>query len=309
MSGRFRDDPTRLLRNRVDAGVWRRAYQIAGENANMLTKEQKEIERRLRIAELVAHRPKHLLGETKDIDEKEGIVVSMISTGELDRDSEVVIPGAFSESIPEFMKNPVVFFGHQHSEPPIGKALEMEDTKNGLRAVTQFARKESDFAALVFRLNVGGYLRAWSAGFIPLEYSEEPVTLGQKGITHTKAELFEYSNVGVPSNRGALTEFIKGIAGGMVSGLFSANTDPSDPAPIDPVVKEGRVLSAKNRDAIEAAIIALQELVSQDDVSREGKNVLREFATRKQMRDEDLDEIITNLTTFAGGIARRRAEI
>lgn len=274
----------------------------------MLTKEQKEIERRLKAAELVARRPKHILGETKDVDEKEGIVVSMISTGELDRDSEVVVPGAFAESIPAYMKNPIVFFGHQHDEPPIGKAIEMEDTKKGLWAVTQFARKESDFAALVFRLNVGGYLRAWSAGFIPLEYSEEPVARGQKGITHTKAELFEYSNVGVPSNRGALTEFVKGITSGKVSGLFTADAAPSDPALGDPLFKEGRVLSAKNRDAVEAAIAALRELISRDDASREGKEVVEQLATRKRMSDADLDEIIRNLTTFAGGVARRHAD-
>jgi HK97 family phage prohead protease len=288
------------LKEQIEPAVLRKLYRHAGETMDKKREDEERARTAIALADRLAHREKRMLGETKDIDEKQGIVAAMISTGGVDRDSEVVVPGAFKDSIPDFMKNPVVLWAHGHADPPIGKAIEMEDTPEGLRAVTQFAVKESPFAKMIFDLYAGGFLRAWSVGFIPKEYSEDAVADGQKGITHLKGELFEYSAVPVPSNREALTQMVKGV------GLLSEQVGLAKKLTV--ALKEGRVLSTKNRATVEAALDALQELLARDDASRENRESFTPPPTirRDPKVEAGIDEVIQALTAATGGFIRRR---
>src|SRR3990172_6749565 len=86
-------------------------------------------------SELVAGSPierKFLVGANLKIVDKElKIMEGYASTGDLDRDNEIIDPEAFRETMPRFMRNPVVMYGHETGgwQPlgkPIGKVLEWE---------------------------------------------------------------------------------------------------------------------------------------------------------------------------------------
>jgi len=130
----------------------------------------------------------------------EGQIRHYISTAALDRDHEIMTPkGA---DLKHYKKNPIVLWGHDYSQPEniVGKNIE---------------------AAQVYRLYKGGWIRAWSVGFIPLKghkpEKKELEKLGLMGLfgdppkpgevfyIHDKWSLLEYSTVAVPSNPEALT--------------------------------------------------------------------------------------------------------
>ncbi len=143
-----------------------------------------------------------------DIEPEERAVISTISTAAVDRDKEVVLPqGA---DLKNYRKNPVVLWAHQSTTPPIGKMAWIKTDKNkGLIAKTIFA--ETDRANEVYELYKGGFLKAFSIGFMSRE-SREPKEQDLKNHPewaevrriHSKWELFEYSAVPVPSNPEAL---------------------------------------------------------------------------------------------------------
>jgi HK97 family phage prohead protease len=150
----------------------------------------------------------------------EGQIRHYITTNALDRDHEIMMPkGA---DLKNYKKNPVVLWGHDYSEPDniVGKNLEINKDDKGLIALTQFNLQESK-AAQVYRLYKGGWIKAWSVGFIPLkghkpEQKEiekisiaglfgDPPKPGEVFYIHDKWSLLEYSTVAVPSNPEALT--------------------------------------------------------------------------------------------------------
>lgn len=137
----------------------------------------------------------------KDINEKNQSLTAFASTGDVDRDGEIIIPKAFENTLAEYRKNPVVLWAHNHAELPVGKSLEEKITEQGLIFTPQFA--DHDKARDVFKLYKSGYLNAFSVGFMPLKH-ELRVVDGKEIRHYTEVELFEVSAVPVPSNRGAL---------------------------------------------------------------------------------------------------------
>ena len=137
------------------------------------------------------------------ISEKDASLFAFASTGDVDRDNEIIDPGAFTETLQEYRKNPVVLWAHQHFNPPIGKSLSEQVRDDGLIFQPQFAVKENPQAALVWGLYKGGYLNAFSVGFIPGVYEERESKDAMVRV-YTQVELLEVSAVPVPSNRGAL---------------------------------------------------------------------------------------------------------
>jgi HK97 family phage prohead protease len=126
------------------------------------------------------------------------------STRDLDRTGEVVEPGAFAESLTEFLANPVLTYMHDWSNP-IGKVIDARIDEVGL-----FIRAEiSETAEKVWKLIREGILRAFSIGY---EVVEEKV-IG--GINHIlKLRLYEVAVVSIPANRRALFSVSKGLEAG-----------------------------------------------------------------------------------------------
>ncbi len=145
--------------------------------------------------------------EIKGVDENEKTITALVSTPTRDRMGEVV--DSEGADLKNFKKNPVVLFSHNSFVPPIAKALWIKKDPQGLLSKMQFA--DTQIAQEIFSLYKDGFMKAFSIGFIPKEWTDGD---GQKTPhrTFTKFELVEYSAVAVPANPDALTTaFDKGI--------------------------------------------------------------------------------------------------
>jgi len=119
----------------------------------------------------------------------------VISTDDIDRHGEIVDQKGIDFTA--YMKNPVVLWGHNHNQIPVGVTDEIY-TRN-LGAQTQTVAKgrfaDHEFAQTLRRLYDAKMLNTSSIGFIPKEYN---------GSTITKSELLEWSFVSIPANPYAL---------------------------------------------------------------------------------------------------------
>jgi HK97 family phage prohead protease len=141
------------------------------------------------------------IDKVEAVDEERSIV-ARVSTNDRDRDGEVVEPKGIDLS--NYSKNPCLLWAHRYDMPAIGKALWSKTDDKGLICKFQFA--PTQFADEIYQLYKGGYQRAFSIGFIPMDFdSVEKV--------HRKVSLLEVSAVPVPANQDALVleAYTKGI--------------------------------------------------------------------------------------------------
>jgi len=152
--------------------------------------------------------------------EGERAIVQYVSTRDMDREGEIVLPGGMN--LAEFRRSPVVLWGHNYSEPPIGSDSAIESDGYGLKAKTIYATTARGNECWTLRKE--GHLRTSSIGFVPLE----SVDVHDKGFTAAldavckdhaptlavrdkiqritkRALLLEHSDVSVPCNPNALT--------------------------------------------------------------------------------------------------------
>lgn len=141
----------------------------------------------------------------KDINEEDRSFTAIASDDSTDRHGESIKQDGWD--LTNFVKNPVVPWGHDYYMPPVAKAIEIGMVDGKLMFKPKFASIEelsedpsnpSDWAKFtdtIYRMYKGGYLRAFSVGFIPKE---------MEGDTFIKQELLEVSAVTVPSNPNAL---------------------------------------------------------------------------------------------------------
>lgn len=149
--------------------------------------------------------------EVKTIDIDNRRIDFIISTDAVDRMGDTVSVEGWD--LKAFKKNPVVLFGHDHSSPPVGKALrvKVEEVRKGKLALVsqaEFMSQEiSPFAFSIFQMFVEGFMKATSVGFIPMEFQfTEDQEKRPFGIDFTKQELIEFSTVPVPANPEALVD-------------------------------------------------------------------------------------------------------
>jgi len=145
----------------------------------------------------------------KSVNAESRTIDAVASTADIDRDNEKLLPSAFAETIGSFKSNPVILATHQHrldsgSSPVIGSALpgSIKITENELSFTMQFAT--TALGEEYWTLYRDGHMKAFSVGFIPLEWSDEKDEKLGYIRTLTKVELLEISAVPVPSNRRAL---------------------------------------------------------------------------------------------------------
>jgi hypothetical protein len=152
------------------------------------------------------------LCKATDINEEERSVVAVISTDAIDRDNEVLVPKGMDAE--NFRSNPVIPWSHNTFQPPIGKALWLKQGRKRITAKIKFATTE--LAEEVWQLFRGGFLKAFSVGFIPKE-GHRPTpddikanpALAEARFIFTKWELTEFSPVTVPANAEALALAVK----------------------------------------------------------------------------------------------------
>ncbi len=140
------------------------------------------------------------------VDEENHVIRGTFSTANEDRQGEIVDQNGWK--LEEFMANPVILFAHDHMQPAVAKCIELvKDAEGNLAGAIQFAYDEYDFAATLFRLYAGQYMRAFSVGFMNdvTEYDQANDT-----VTLRENTLYEISCVNVPANAMALA-YSKGV--------------------------------------------------------------------------------------------------
>lgn len=137
--------------------------------------------------------------ETREID-------FIASTAAYDRVGDSIDQNGWE--LGNYLKNPVVLYGHDYSGFPIGKASRIEVRSGQLVIRIQFAtREQNPDAEVAYQLAMGGFLNAVSVGFIPKEWSYRNETDGRpSGMDITRAELLEVSVVPVPCHPDAIVQ-------------------------------------------------------------------------------------------------------
>ena len=140
-----------------------------------------------------------------------------------DRDKEIILPEAYTEFKDVFMKNPVLLKFHNYWSESVGKIVDLTHDDFGMIMEVEFAPTEEGrkFASLY----KGGYMNAFSIGFIPKEWTspdgEDAVMMLSKfGLNKadirrifTSIEPLEVSCVPVPANRDAIVLQAKSFCG------------------------------------------------------------------------------------------------
>ena len=140
-------------------------------------------------------------------DGDDGVIVATASTGAIDRDGEIIVPGAFAKSLDRFVNDGAILACHQHrlpdgSPPMIGRPIYAKYTDQGALEVG-FKLGTSELAQKWAAAKADGTWRGVSVGFMPTDGEYKSVE-GRNVYHHKEAELFELSGVPVGSNRDAL---------------------------------------------------------------------------------------------------------
>lgn len=144
--------------------------------------------------------------DVREVDEERREITAMVSTETVDTYDTVLL--ASGAVLDRFMRNPVVLFGHDMGQPPVGNAKSIEAIDGeGLLAVTRF-HDITELARDTWEMYRQGVMRGWSVGFLPMwrddvapyRWDEE-----RQALVVAPWELYEYSAVTVPSNADALT--------------------------------------------------------------------------------------------------------
>lgn len=151
----------------------------------------------------------------KAVDEDKHTLQAVFSNDKQDRHGDVVLQ---NWDLKSFKKNPVILNSHNYYDATevIGKATKIKVVDNQLEGEIEFAVGANPRADVIFELYKGGFLNAFSVGFIPLEFSAKGEII--------KSELLEVSAVSIPANTYALAK-AKGIN---VSKLYEDNQTNGD---------------------------------------------------------------------------------
>jgi len=130
----------------------------------------------------------------------------VLTTPARDRQGDIMVPTGVS--LRWFVKNPVVLWAHRYDQAPIGTVDpgSIAVSESGIEADVVFD-KGSVVGREVFGLYDRGVMRAWSIGFLPLEWEliEDAASGKVGGYRVTRWELLELSAVPVPANPEALS--------------------------------------------------------------------------------------------------------
>ena len=159
------------------------------------------------------------------VDEESRRVTVVASTGDLARDGMVIDPEGWD--LRAYERNPVVLWGHDDRQPPIGRAVQSTVTPDALIQVHEFATHPR--AEEIYQLVRGGFVNAVSVRWMPGETEVRTVGEGKQKrqvVVFTRGhQLLETSFVSVPADAGALVLRADGGA------LTIADFLPPDPGP------------------------------------------------------------------------------
>jgi len=228
---------------------------------------------------------------TKAGDEGKRIISFVGSTPDRDRDNEVVNLSAWD--IKRYKDNPVFLWGHNHSSPPIGKAINVKKDKDNGRLMFDVEFPTGDvypFADTIYKLYKHGYLNAVSVGFLPMEWKDGNPEKNEPRRVYTKAELLELSGVTVPSNYNALVSARN--AGAINDGEFVKMKAYMETGESDVVrIVEGEAQEAAPEQTSGEASIVTVKSIEDSGASKQTDDVIRELAESVKSIADDIQTI------------------
>lgn len=170
--------------------------------------------------------------EVKTIDKELGTLEAVFSTQDIDRHGDTVLQEGWD--LKNFKKNPVILNSHNYGDAAevIGKASNVRVEQKKLQGKITFAVNENPKAKVIFDLYAGGFLNAFSVGFIPSKFKENKDG-STDWFTIEEAELLEVSAVSVPANARALAK-AKGIDITVLEKDIDEDDSDEDPIEDDP---------------------------------------------------------------------------
>jgi len=162
---------------------------------------------------------KNYIAETKAVEGKRVLHVT-ITTDTMDRDGDIVEPKGIK--LANYRKNNVVLLAHDYRGLPIAKGENLKRNEHGIDADVEFPDEGIyPLADTVYQMGDGGFIKAWSIGFIPIkteditdedEKGKDSENIRRRGKRIKSCELLEFSACAVGCNPDALTNMVaKGI--------------------------------------------------------------------------------------------------
>jgi HK97 family phage prohead protease len=200
--------------------------------------------------------------EKASIDEEKGVIRGVVgSSGIIDRHGESINPEGWD--LKNFKNNPVILWMHNswlyidHSKGlPVGRALNVTKQDGKLIFDIEFDLKD-EFSKRIFDKYVGGFLNAFSVGFIPLELDNSGA------FTYKKMELLELSCVVIPANPEAAVPASKALEEiGQIAEakMFQEMHEKKDPEFENTLQTKFINVLTKNNISLEAAVCIAKEL-------------------------------------------------
>lgn len=125
----------------------------------------------------------------KEVNEKRRQVRMTLTSLEVDRDGDVVVP--MGARLDAYLKNPIVLMGHMPLFP-IANIVDIDPKDKEMDGVVEFFEKdESPLAERMFKLYSRRKMRAGSIGFMPMKLGDGPILPGQTGRTYQEWERSE----------------------------------------------------------------------------------------------------------------------
>lgn len=150
------------------------------------------------------------------------IATYTMSTDTVDRPGDKIHQDGWD--LEEYRSNPVMLFAHDASQPSIGMALGVYLQRGALRGSFKFTPESVyPFGATIGRLVKGGFMKAGSVGFAPIDAEvakdrvdpENPMHDWFPPIDFKRQKLLEFSAVPIPANPEALVD-ARGLPSGDV---------------------------------------------------------------------------------------------
>jgi len=178
------------------------------------------------------------LGCVRVVDEKKGIVESVISSGDIARDDAIILVEGWE--LDTYQANPVILWCHDDRSLPIARTIDLQKGKDELTARAQFDMEDPE-AARIFGKIKRGFINAASVRWLPLETETRKID-ERDVLVFVRQELLEWSFVSVPADAKALV--MRSIPGSTLGEPVNARTF----RPLGDVLDEAeRLLAARRR--------------------------------------------------------------
>ena len=207
--------------------------------------------------------------KVQSVNEDEYSLWTVMSTNDEDRHGDEV---SQNWELENFMNNPVVLNGHQYTDSTetIGRVDALMQDDDCLEGKVRFAVEENPKAEVIFDLYKGGFLNAFSVGFMPKEDANE---------------LLELSAVSVPANAMALAK-AKGIDTDALEQDMDEDVMKETEKAIKELYKEGRTLSKVNKEDVEKIKELAEAILSRAEREKDFEDV----ETYEEEADVDIEE-------------------